>query len=174
MRNLRNVLLLLAMTFLASACLAQTLPRIESTTLDNQKIVIPDPSRYHALVLVVGFTHKSADQCAAWGKRLAHDYSANPNVGYFQIPVLQGVPGLIKPMILHGMRSDLPAAEQAHFVPIYQHKEELEKIVGYKAEDDAYVLVATTDGRVVWQTHGAISEQNYSELQRAIASTIKQ
>ena len=173
MRNLRNVLLLLAMTFLASACLAQTLPRIESTTLDKQKIVIPDPSRYHALVLVVGFTHKSADQCAPWGKRLAHDYSDSPNVGYYQLPVLQGVPGMIKPMILRGMRSDVPAAEQAHFVPVYQHKDELEKIVGFKEEDDAYVIVAAPDGRVVWHTHGATTDEKYSQLQGAIASVVK-
>lgn len=146
------------------------LPTITGTTLDNQKIVLPDPSRYKALVLVVGFSHKSADQTEAWTKRIAQDYISRPEVGYFEIPELQGVPSMVKPMILHGMRREVAQSEHSHFLPIYQHEQQLKKILGFSSDTDAYVLVTTAGGGVVWQAHGPFSEQTYSGLVRAVSS----
>jgi hypothetical protein len=94
----RTLSIILVMCLLSSAGLGQVgqvLPRLEGATLNDQKIVLPDPSHYHAIVLVLGFSHKSADQTEAWGKRLARDYSSQPLVGYFEVPVLQSAPGMV-------------------------------------------------------------------------------
>ncbi len=80
---------------------------------------------------------------------------------------------MVKPMILHGMRKQVPEAEQGHFVPIYEHEEELKKVAGFNDEDEAYVMVAGPDGKVVWHTHGAISEAKYEELKQAVRSLVK-
>lgn len=148
------------------------LPTITGTTLDNQKVVLPDPSRYKALVLVLGFSHKSADQAGAWTKHIAQDYTSHPEIGYFEIPELQGVPSIVKPMILHGMRREVAQSDHSHFVPIYQHEQELKKVVGFSSDTDAYVLVTTAGGRIIWQAHGAINEQAYSGLVRALSSIL--
>ena len=171
---LRTLLLACLVSLDASALVAQTLPRIEATALDNHKVVIPNPRRFKAIVLVLGFSHKSADRCEGWEKRLSQDFSAQPNIGYFEVPELQGVPGLVKPMILHGMRHQIPPAEQSHFVPIYQHEEELKNIVGFTDEQDAYLIVAAPDGRVVWHDKGTITEAKYAELKRAVSSVLAQ
>lgn len=174
MKNLGRVLGLLIL-FSASAFCASPdaqLPTITGATLDNQKVVLPDPGRYKALVLVFGFSHKSADQTEAWTKRIAQDYNSHPEVGYFEIPELQGVPGMVKPMILHGMRREVAQPEHSHFVPIYQHEQELKKIVGFSSDEDAYVMVTTTDGRIIWQAHGAINDQAYSGLVQALSSIL--
>ncbi len=44
---------------LAVAARAQTLPAIQGTSLNNQKVTVPEAGKYKALVLVVGFSHKS-------------------------------------------------------------------------------------------------------------------
>ena len=155
------------------ALLAQagrTLPRIDGSTLNEQKVSLPDPSRFRAMVLVFGFTHKSSDQADAWGKRLAKDYATHPEVAYFEVPVLQGAPGMIRPMIVHGMRKGTPADEQGHVLPIDKHEDELKKLVGYKEADDAYVIVADSAGNVAWQSHGMITDVTYAELARAVAA----
>ncbi len=120
------------------------------------------------MVLVFGFTHKSADQADAWGKRLAKDYAMHPDVAYFELPVLQGAPGFVRPMIVHGMKKGTPADEQAHVLPLDKHEDELKKLVGYKGADDAYVVVANSDGAIVWQTHGSVTDGSYAELARAV------
>lgn len=151
---------------------AQTLPRIEGTTLDNQKIALPNADRYRAMVLIFGFSHKSADQTEAWGKRVGSDFGSNPNVAYFIIPELEGVPGMVKPMILHGMRREVPVDEKAHFMPIYEHERDLKKIINYGQPESAYVVVATSDGRVIWQTGGAPTDDRYSAMKQALNSVL--
>ena len=69
-------------------------------------------------------------------------------------------------MILRGMRKDTPPAAQSHFLPIYQHRDELKKICGYKAEDDAYVFVAGADGRVLFHRSGRIDDGAYADVKR--------
>jgi len=169
-RMLSIILAVSALNSVPLAQVGQTLPRIEATTLNDQKIVLPDPSRYHSIILVFGFSHKSADQSEAWGKRLAKDYSSQPLVGYFEVPVLQSAPGMVRPMIIHGMRKGTPAAEQGHVMPVTLHEAELKKLSGYHEPDDAYAMVAAPDGRIVWQTHGAVTDANFAELVRAVSS----
>jgi hypothetical protein len=149
-----------------------TLPRIEGTTLNDQKVVLPDSSRYQAIVLILGFSHKSAEQTDGWGERLAKDYASQPAVGYFEVPVLQSAPGMVRPMILHGMRKGTPVAAQGHVLPVSQHEPELKKVSGYKEPDDAYAMVVNRDGRIMWQGHGAVTDASYAELVRAVSSLI--
>ncbi len=124
------------------------------------------------MVLIFGFSHKSADQTEAWGKRVGHDFGFNPNVAYFIIPELQGVPGMVKPMILHGMRREVPADEKAHFMPIYEHETDLKKLISYGQPESAYVVVATSDGRVMWQTAGPATDDRYAVMKQALNSIL--
>jgi hypothetical protein len=166
-RTRRIVLAMCVLSPLGFAQVGQTLPRIEGTTLNHQKMVLPDASR-HALVLVFGFSRKSADQTEAWEKRISKDYSTQTAVGYFEIPELQGVPEFVKSTILHGMRKEVPASEHSHFAPIYEHEQELKKLVGFSKDEDAYVVLANSTGQIVWQTHGAVTDANYAELVHAV------
>ncbi len=47
---------------------------------------------------------------AAWGKRLAADYTSDPHATYYQLAELQSAPSLVRGMILHGMRTRRTAA----------------------------------------------------------------
>jgi hypothetical protein len=60
-------------------------------------VVLPEPSKPQVLILLVGFSHQSGEVCAAWSKRMATDFAQNPRVAYFQLPVLQEAPTLVRP-----------------------------------------------------------------------------
>jgi hypothetical protein len=55
-------------------------------------------------------------------------------------------------------------------LPVSQHEAELKKLSGYHEPDDAYAIVAAPDGRIIWQTHGAVTDANYAELVHAVSS----
>ncbi len=171
MKWTRVVLLLLAC---AAVLPAQTIPPVKAKSLNDLEITLPDPASPKILILIVGFSHKSGDAVKLWAKPISADYHDNPRVAYFQMPNLQGAPGFVKPMILSGMRKDTPEAEQPHFVPIYDHKVEWQKLVHYSAPDDAYLIVATPDGHPVWQTHGPYSVAAYAELKKAVSSLLQE
>lgn len=147
---------------------AQSIPAIKAKALDNSEIALPDPGRRQILILVVGFSKKSGELCQVWGKKISADYRADGRISYFVVPVLQGAPSLVRPMILHGMRKGLPAQELPHFLPLYSNESEWKKLVNFAAPDDAYLVVATPDGHPVWQAHGAYSDAIYAELKKFV------
>jgi hypothetical protein len=150
---------------LASPLLAQSMPPIKAKALDDSEVALPKPGGQQFLILVLGFSHKSGENCTPWDKRLAADYGSDSHVAYYQLPVLAGAPSLIRPMILRGMRKDVPAYLHSRFVPIYDHEEDWKKLVNFSGADDAYVLVTSPDGHVLWQTHGPLSDSAYAGLQ---------
>jgi hypothetical protein len=169
MRRLAFPFLLLTLSFAASA---QSIPPIKAKTLADTDIVLPQPGGTQILILVLGFSHKSAENCAPWGKRLSADFRSDTRAAYYQLPVLQGAPSFVRPMILRGMRKDMPADQQPHFTPILDHEDEWKKLVNFSAPDDAYILLTDSHGHVVWQTHGPVTGASYDALKSAVSKLL--
>ena len=170
MKLLKLALLLLIIPVLSSA---QSIPAVKAKALDNSEITLPIPGSQQVLILMVGFSEKSGDLCKVWGKRISADYHADARIAYFTMPVLQSAPSLVRPMIVHGMRKDIPAQELAHFVPLYSNESDWKKVVNFSAPDDAYLIVATPDGHPVWQAHGAFSDSTYADLKKSVAMLVE-
>ena len=124
------------------------------------------------MLFIVGFSHKSETQCDSWNQKLKSTYMHNPSVAYFEMADFQGVPHWVMAMISHGLRRKIPKDEHSFFVPFFNHEDEWKKLVGYAAPEDAYLIVANSDGKVFWQTHGAFTDAHYAELQAAIQKQI--
>jgi hypothetical protein len=175
MMKLSILFLTIAVLFPAVPCLyAQTIPPIKGKALDDSEVVLPKPSGPQYLVLTIGFSHKSGEQSSAWGKRLAVDFPPDdPHIAVYQFAELQGAPSMIRGMIVHGMRKDVPPAQHSHFVPLFDHQDEWKKLVNFSAPDDAYVLFTTPDGHVLWQTHGTVTDASYAGLKTAVVSALR-
>lgn len=152
---------------------AQSIPAIRAKALDNSEIALPNPGRQELLILVVGFSKKSGELCQVWGKKISADYRADGRISYFVVPVLQSAPSLVRPMILYGMRKDVPAEELRRFVPLYSNEFDWKKLVNFSAPDDAYLIVATHDGHPVWQAHGPYSDAIYADLKKSVATLLE-
>jgi hypothetical protein len=153
----------------AASAFAQTIPPVNAKALDDSQVVLPQPGSHQYLILTIGFSHKSGEPSAAWGKRLFADFSSNPQVAVYQLAELQSAPSFIHGVIVHGMRKDVPATHHSHFVPLFDHADEWKKLVNFSGPDDSYVLLTTPDGHVLWQTHGPVNDAAYAELQTAVA-----
>jgi hypothetical protein len=76
-------------------------------------------------------------------------------------------------LILRGMRKDLSPQAQAHFAPLYEKQAEWKKLVNFAAPDDAYLIVADSQGLVIWQAHGSFSEATYAELKKVVSTQLE-
>jgi hypothetical protein len=170
MKLLRVPLLLL---FAATLSSAQSIPAVKAKALDDTEVTLPDPGRKQTLILIVGFSKKSGELCRVWGKKISADYNTDARITYFVMPILQGAPSMVRPMILHGMRKSLPAHELPHFVPLYSNEYDWKRIVNFSAPDDAYLIVAASDGHPVWQAHGPYSDAMYADLQKSVATLLE-
>jgi hypothetical protein len=171
MRRLALSFLFLSLT-LSTTTNAQSIPPVKAKTLADTDIVLPQPSGAQILILVLGFSHKGGEVCTPWGKRLSADFHSDTRVTYYQLPVLQGAPSLVRPMILRGMRRDMPAEQQSHFIPILDHEDEWKKLVNFSAPDDCYILLADPRGHVVWQTHGPVTDASHDALKSALSKLL--
>jgi hypothetical protein len=163
--------LALLLTFALScgiASRAQTIPSTKTKALDNSEVTLPPEGGRRPLILVVGFSRRGGQMCTPWSKRVAADFRNDSRVNYFQVPVLEGAPSFVRPMILRGMRKDRPAEDLPHTIPVYDHEAEWKKAASFSNTDNAYILVTDAQGRVVWQTQGALSDTSYGELRSAV------
>ena len=132
----------IALLLFATLCgYAEQLPKLTATTLSGETISLPGNLKLKAYVLAFGFSHKSDKAFAAWDKLIAPVYAHDLRVAYYEIPVLEGVPGFVKGMILHGMRKTIPKPEQSRFAPTYQGEAPLKIDAGFIQAGRSRVLL---------------------------------
>ena len=163
----------LLLLFTCALSSAQSIPAVKAKSLDGSEVTLPDSSSQQTLILIIGFSKKSGELCRVWGKKIAADYDADSRIRYFILPVLQGAPSLIRPMIVRGMRKSASAHELPHFVPLYSGESDWKRVVSFSMPDDAYLVVAAPDGRPAWQAHGSYSDSVYRDLKGSVAALLE-
>ncbi len=152
---------------------AQDLPRIGGESLSGRHVILPDAVSGRVAVLVLGFTKASKTPTTAWGARIETDFASNPEFVLYQLPVLEDVPGIIRGMVISSIKKSVPEKQRDHFVPVLHGEGELRKLVSYKEQDDAYLIVLDRKGSIVYQMHGALSEPNYTEFRQHIMALLR-
>jgi hypothetical protein len=147
---------------------SERIPATHGTSFAGTQVALPDDLPGRVGVLVLGFSKNSGDVCKGWGERLEQSYQSSREVMFYQIPVLESVPKLIRGMVLKSMRSGVPEAMQPHFMPTFSDEAEWKKIVRYADADDAYVLVVDGDGIVRWQTSGKVTDAGFGALKEQV------
>src|SRR5215813_14705014 len=97
------------------------------------------------------------DQCGPFARRLSKEPSIlYGSVRVYEIAMLESAPRLVRPMIMHGMRSGVPKPEQDRFLPLFYGEMEWKQIAGFtkEADDQAYLLLVNSDGTMHWAGHG--------------------
>ncbi|MGA7854538.1 MAG: hypothetical protein WCA15_14520 [Candidatus Acidiferrales bacterium] len=161
--------MLLAAAAFASVGGGQQIPATQAKTLAGTSVSFPDAASGKPLLFVIGFSHKGGEQCESWNKKLSSLYLNDSRVWYYEAADFQGVPSLILKMILHGMRKEIPANQHPRFVLLESNEQEWKKLANYSAPDDAYVILASPSGRLVWQTKGPMDPPQVEALQAALA-----
>jgi hypothetical protein len=146
------------------------IPDVRGTSFSNEAVNLPEALKGKVGVLVLGFSKSSGELSKGWGERLSATYRGSQEVMYFQMPVLESVPKLIRGMVVKSIKSGVPESEQSHFIPMFSDEPAWKKIVRYANADDAYVLVVDGDGRVRWQTSGKVSDAGFVMLKEQVAA----
>jgi len=140
--------------------LSSSIPPGVNTSLAGEKVEFPRSLHGPVSFLIVGFSQKSADQATEWAKAIdALETCQGQRLTWYQLPVIAGAPGFLRPLIMRAMRAGLTRALQQHFVPIADHEADWKLAAGYQAsdppKDDAYVLAVDEKGQIVTKWHGS-------------------
>ncbi len=172
----RFVALLLFLTCATAGAPAQSppnrIPNLQSTTLIGQPINLPAAFGGKVGILIIGFSRESRTPAAEWGKRLATDFEHSPDVLYFELPVLEDVPRLLRGVVLRAIARELSPRAQSHFLPITTNEAQWKSAAHFSQPDAAYVLVVDSSGNILWQTSGDPTGERYSSLRHAVSSAL--
>jgi len=146
--------------------------KVEGESLAGHHIVLPVAASGKVAVLIFGFTKASKVPTAAWAKKISTGFASQPAFALYQLPVLEDVPRLVRGMVISGIRKGVPEETRDHFVPILNGEAELKKLVGYKEQDDAYLVVLNREGKIVGQMHGAVTDAAYAPLKTQLESLL--
>lgn len=140
------------------------MPRIAGESLAGRKVVFPEATEGHVAVLVFGFTKASKGPTSEWADKISSDLSSQPEFELYQLPVLEGVPRLLRGMVISGIKKGVNERVRDHFVPIVQGEASLKRLVSYREADDAYLVILDRSGKIAGQMHGMYSEESYKEV----------
>ncbi len=160
---------------LAWACgiASAQVPAVTGTTLSGEKVSLPQDQHGQPAVLVLGFSQASREQAKMWGKRLASDFAGQPEVRFYEMPMLSGVPKFLRGFVLKKIAEDVSDNGKKHFLPVYEHEPEWRAAAKYGRPDDAYVVLVDGRGKVCWTTEGPLSDGADAELRTRVKELVR-
>jgi hypothetical protein len=167
MKLLPAIVVLMSLSTRAQAQ-ALHIPALHGTALSGDKVDLPDALRGKSGILVLGFSQASRDGVTAWGKRLAAGYRDSPTVMYYEMPVLESVPRMLRGWVTKKISEDVPDRAKNRFLPVLDHESAWKSAAQFGKGDDAYVLIVDSDGAVRGRIVGAASDANYAEVKRLL------
>ena len=144
------------------------IPLTYGTLLSGEKFDLPEALKGKVGVLVLGFSRASGDAVAEWGKKLFRDYNGSTAVSYYDLSILEAVPGILRGYVVKKISESVPTVARSHFLPVLDHEKEWKAAAGYKPSDDVYVLVVDGAGVVRARVSGVASDSNFAEVKRQV------
>jgi len=162
------IALLTAMTCFSSTpghpAVGESLPELRGEYLSGRKAILPQDAAGRVALLLFGFTYQSRFAVEAWTKRFREDFDKNPQVTFYEIPMIGGLARLGKWFIDSGMRRGTSKADQENVITVYGGTEPWKQRLGVNAEDTAYLVVLDQKGNVAWCHAGPFEGAQYEAL----------
>jgi hypothetical protein len=162
-----RIRLTLMLTILATSSIGaelatdQRFPTLAGEFLSGRKAVLPEAAAGRVALLAIGFSYESRFAVEAWVKRFRADYGANPQVTFFEIPMIGGIAQLGKWFIDSGMRSGTPKADHEHVITVYGGTGPWKERLGYSDARAAHIVLLDAKGRIRWRFSGAFDDAAY-------------
>lgn len=169
-------LLLLAMTSTSFAAtelsVGDTLPELKGEYLSGRKALLPKDSANRVALLLFGFSYQSRFAVEAWTKSFRMDFDKNPQVTFYEIPMIGGMARMAKWFIDSGMRRGTPKSDHENVITVYGGTGAWKQRLGVKRDDAAYLIVLDQKGNVAWRHAGPFDDVHYKALSEKVLTLI--
>lgn len=144
----------------------QPMPALKGEFLSGKKAVLPDAAKGKVAVFLIGFSYDSRFPVEAWAERYKKDFAANPEITFYEVPVIGGFGMLGKPFIDSGMRRGTPQKYHENVLTVYGGAGPLRKAFGAKNDKNAVIVLCDRAGLAQWSWEGPMDESKYLEMKQ--------
>lgn len=160
---------LVLLLILVAEGVGQSIPHVAAVSLKGSPVSLPSDLAGKPAILIIGFSREGGEQCGLFARKLAKEPDViDGKATVYEIAMLESVPRLIRPMILHSMRGDIPKNEQSRFLPLVHDEKAWKQAAGFtkSAEGDAYLLIVGPDGTIRFSGHGKYADEFYRSFKQ--------
>ena len=166
--------MLMASVLISTLSIGETLPPLRGEFLTGRQAQLPDAASGRVALLALGFTYNSRFPVEAWIGRFRKDFGENPQVTFYEIPMIGGMARLGKWFIDSGMRKGTPAKDQENVITVYGGVDSWKQRVGFQAPDAAYLVLLDKRGVVRWRHSGAFDEEAYKDISAQVSGLLRE
>lgn len=152
----------------ADSAATAVFPSLSTRNLDGAAVRVPDAFQRGPTLLVIGFTRDSGEQTRAWARRAAGE----SGVAVWNVAVIEDVPGLLRGMVVRGLRKGVPAELHARFLLVDDDSAQWKALAGFlpQREDAAHLVLLDAARRIAWRHAGPVDEPGWQALRAALRS----
>jgi len=166
--------ILMATALISALPIGETLPPLRGEFLTGRQAQLPEAASGRVALLALGFTYNSRFPVEAWIGRFRKDFGSNPQVTFYEIPMIGGMGRLGKWFIDSGMRRGTPRSDQENVITVYGGTDSWKQRVGYQSLDAAYLVLLDKRGAVRWRHSGAFDENAYRDLNTQVTGLLRE
>jgi len=145
------------------------LPELKGEYLTGKPALLPASASGKVALLALGFSYDSRVPVEDWINRFRGEFGTNPEVTFYEIPMIGGMGVMGKYFINRGMRKGTPPADHEHVITVYGGPVAVWKQrVGVSSDNIAYLILMDGRGIVRWRYNGMLDEVGYKALERHV------
>ena len=134
---------------------------------------MPDAASGHVALLALGFTYDSRFAVEAWVGRFRKDFGDNPQVTFYEVPMIGGMARLGKWFIDGGMRKGTSREDHEHVITVYGGTDRWKQRLGFQSPNAAYLILLDQSGTVRWLYRGQFDAEAYAMLSHQVAELLE-
>jgi len=109
----------------------------------------------------------------AWAGRFRKDFGGQPQVTFFEVPMIGGLARLGKWFIDSGMRKGTPRQDYENVITVYGGTDAWKQRMGFQSPSAAYLILLDQHSKVRWLHGGPFDEEAYAELSHQVTALLK-
>jgi hypothetical protein len=145
-------------------------PTVRAKTLAGRCVTFPTESNGKVGIIFVAFEQSAQSQIDTWLQPLIAGYLDQPDISYYEIPMISGRYRPVSRFIDSGMRGGVPNSLHDRTATFYGERSMFFKTMRISDTTRAYLFVLSKDGRIVFRTSGRSSDTQAQAAIKAIES----
>ena len=136
----------------------------EATTLNGERVRLPDYFEQRLTLVAYGFSRKSSDDFDAVLSPFKARYEQENDIFFIEIPMLGSSFRLARKFIEKGMRKGIEKQYHPHVMTYFKSTKPFKEYYGITDKNIGYFVLVNAEGNIIWQLAGRATTENINDL----------
>jgi hypothetical protein len=168
---MNKLLLTLAVVFTVGSAQAQNFPNLTGTSLENKTVTIPKNTQGKYTIVGLVYSQKATEVLAPWFQNVYNYFIADPDydLNVFFVPMLGGVKEAAAGSLEKELKKGTPPELYKHVLIYKGDVGSYKSALKMDQKDIPYIFVIDKQGKIIYQTSGAYSDEKIEKMDELVA-----